>query len=89
MAAIDKIYGTLEQWMEFVSWIVYESKRPSLLKYLYYWHTFEKLQNVNDQKPISNFPSWQDKWLLLHCPLTFITDQIRDQYNLKPNEYLK
>ena len=99
MAGIDKIYGTREQYNELKDWLFKKQKpikchvgfstingkdkdiyRKSLpTDYLY------DLPNpfVGDEGPISNFPHAIDMWLLENCPLTWVTDRIKEQYNLK------
>ena len=70
MAAIDKIYGTPEQHRELTRWL--ESSRPDLQPFLY--------PEPVTMGPISNFPTWADRWLLDNCPLEWVITRIRDQY---------
>jgi hypothetical protein len=76
MAAIDKIYGSKKQWKEFHAWAT--KNRPSILPYFY------TLDSGGNPKygPITNLDEEDDMWLLKNCPLTFVTDRIKDQYNL-------
>jgi len=75
MAAIDKIYGDMKQYDEFVYWC--EINNPDILKYFY---TREDSNSLN--RPITNFPESVDKWLLDNCPIKFVTDRIKEQYGL-------
>ena len=77
MAAIDKIYGTKEQREELGKYL--KENLPTSLKYLYRWYPE---WNDGNNHSISNFPEWMDKWLLINCPLTWVTDYIKDQYGL-------
>lgn len=74
MAAADKIYGTMEQYDEFKSWL--EDRMPHAVKYLYprdgYEHPF--------CRPISNFPEQVDKELLACCTIGWVRDYILGQY---------
>lgn len=36
-----------------------------------------------EDRPISNFPEAIDKWLLKKCPIKWVTDRIKEQYNIK------
>lgn len=76
MAAIDKIYGTTEQYDEFYAWC--EANKPTLLKYFYDRDGYRKPYD----RPITNFPVWVDKWLLSNCPLGWVVAAIKDQYGI-------
>ena len=71
MAAIEKIYGSKEGWKELAKWL--GLNEPILLKYLNIMPT--------DKGPIALFPMEVDKWLLFHCPLRIVTDQILSNYD--------
>jgi len=72
MAAIDKIYGTLEQFDEFYQFI--ENNKPGFLKYFYpRWEEGEG--------PIANMGTYADNWLLRHCKIDFVQERLKDQYN--------
>jgi hypothetical protein len=79
MAAIDKIYGNVNQLNEFVDWLWHNNKKATA--YLYKWED----EWIYDDKihPISNFPQKIDKWLLENCPIEWVIDQIKEQYNIK------
>jgi hypothetical protein len=74
MAAIDKIYGTNDQWQELFRWLA-NSNRPQYIKYL---------TNPFDYEPgirtISSFPTVADKWLYKNCPLKWVKESIEFQY---------
>jgi hypothetical protein len=74
MAGIDKIYGTQEQYYELRDYLT--KNHPDALRYLY-----PENYGCYD-RPISNFPTKVDQWLLKRCPLEWVTDRIREQYNL-------
>jgi hypothetical protein len=75
MAAIDKIYGTQEQYLEFKEWL--KDNKPSATRYLYP----EKCTNEKD-RAISNFPETIDMWLLDNCPIKWVVEYIKDQYDI-------
>jgi hypothetical protein len=80
MAAIDKIYGTKEQHDEFYAWA--KENNPLLLDYFYTWDG-EWLYDGREH-PITNFPEFADVWVYHNCPITWVVDYIRDQYNGDP-----
>lgn len=83
MAAIDKIYGTKSQWVQFVSWLI--ENKPSYLRYIYPWYYEAKSVGM-----ISHFETTrQDRYLMKNCDLKFIRDKIRDQYNFPKGRPLK
>jgi hypothetical protein len=75
MAAVDKIYGTHEQYKEFRSWC-YENKNEAL-QYFYLWDTDDKYSHV-----ICLLPEELDLWMLHHCTLEWVVESIREQYGL-------
>ena len=76
MAAIDKIYGSNDQWIKFNAWAV--KNRSSILPSFY---PLEGYDDVNC-RPITNLSEEEDMWLLDNCPLKFVTDRIKEQYCL-------
>lgn len=82
MAAIDKLYATGKQCHQLRMWL-YENK-PDLVKYL----QDDADWDSDKTRAISMFPQEADKWLLENCPIEWVTDQIREQYDLKPGETL-
>lgn len=75
MAGIDKIYGTQYQYKELYDWL--KVNRPSAIKYLYDRYGF-----MDEIRPISNFSDTQNAWLLVNCPLKWVTDRIKFQYGM-------
>lgn len=98
MAGIDKIYGTQKQYNELRKWLknnpisinccigsktikgkdedIFANERPLL--YLYPVKGYSK-----DYRPISNFPHEIDEWLLKSCPINWVIEKIKEQYNIK------
>jgi hypothetical protein len=83
MAAIDKIYGSTEEYDEFRAWL--EEHKPELLMCLCQRDGYRN----NLSRPISNFPTWADKWLMANCPLKWVKDRIAEQYNLDAVERIQ
>ena len=77
MAAIDKIYGTNEQYDEFRSWC--EKNAPGMLDFFYEKNGYE--QKV---RPITNTPIYADVWLWKNCDIEFVKDQLKDMYSGVP-----
>ena len=80
MASIDKIYGTKEQHDEFRAWV--QENNPDLLRYFYNWDG-EWLYDGSEH-PITNFPTTVDVWLYNNCPIGWVVEYIRDQYDGEP-----
>lgn len=74
MAAVDKLYGSSDEYDIFHKWA--KENRPDILKYFY------PREGYTGQRPMTNFPEEIDEWLLENCPLQFVIDGIKDQYNL-------
>lgn len=83
MAAVDKIYGTTEQYDALRDWL--EENKPELLMCLYQRDGYKN----NNSRPISNFPTWADKWLMANCPFVWVRDAIAEQYNLDAVEIVQ
>jgi len=81
MAAIDKIYGTKEQYDEFRAWA--QENKPEILRYFYEWYDE---WNDGNEHPITNFPMAVDVWLFNNCPIKWVVDYIREQYDGDPEE---
>ena len=77
MSAIDRIYGTLEQYEEFTAWCAFNNKK--LLPFLREW-TIEQMEDGLTHA-ISEFPEWADKWLFEHCDIRWVIERIKDQYD--------
>ena len=82
MAAVDKIYGTLDQLYEFRIWL--EKHKPEYLVYVNDPTNFPK--DFKKTIVISNFPMSADAWLYTNCPLDFIRKSLEFQYNGVPSE---
>ena len=76
MAAIDKIYGTTEEYDIFHKWA--KESRPEILKYFYPRNGYERPYD----RPMTNLPEKEDMWLLKNCPIEFVIKRIKEQYNL-------
>lgn len=80
MAAIDKIYGTQEQWQSLHDFLL-KHKRSALI-YLYPKEGYD-IKN----RPISNFPSKIDKWLWKHCDMYWVQQKLSLQYDWELNNF--
>lgn len=86
MAAIDKIYGTVSQWVEFHEWC--RINKPEALDSFY--ESWEEWETDNAQyydsgqtRTITNFSTEMDEWMIQNCPLEWVTDYIAGQYGCK------
>jgi hypothetical protein len=70
MAAIDKIYGSREEWKELRVWL--NTNRWDFMKNMY---TEPEISG-----PLANFTEEQDKWLWENCPLFFVRNRLKEQY---------
>ena len=79
MAAIDKIYGSNEQWEELFLWLA--RHRPQYIKFM-------ALPFATDDKrrQITNLPLYADKWLWDNCPLKWVKEALKFQYNGSPHK---
>ncbi len=77
MAGIDKIYGTQAQYDEFHEWM--RKEKPEFLNYFY-----SRPLLPSGMFPLTNFPSEIDTWLYNNCPLKWVQEAIREQYNGAP-----
>lgn len=75
MAYIDKIYGSTKQYDQFHAWVV--ENNPRLLKFFYPRNGYFD----NEDRPITNFPTWADKWLMSNCTIKWVIERILEQYN--------
>jgi len=80
MAAVDKIYGTSKQYIEFYDWCTKNNKEALL----YFYDKFDK-----DINPITNFPTSMDRWMLRNCPFDWVANQIFAQYDMDKEENQK
>ena len=75
MAAIDKIYGTNQEYAELKAWI-YEHRKP----YLKYFYPRKLGYETKEPRAICNMPHSADRWLFQNCPLTWVRERILEQY---------
>lgn len=76
MAAVDKIYGTKEQYDEF--WLWCGKNLPKAHRYFYEWY-----DEWNDglTHPMTNFPEEIDRLLYFNCPLPYVKETLAQQYD--------
>lgn len=79
MAAIDKIYANREDYFTFQNWC--KQHRPDALRYFYPCE-IDDFPDDATILPATNFTEELDMWLLDNCPLDFVIERIRFQYNL-------
>ena len=77
MAAIDKIYGTFDQWCELHQWVA-RSKRPQYCRYFYPTPIYQK-----GDGEIMNNPVVVDRWLYENCPFKWIKKKLKEMYGGK------
>lgn len=84
MSAQDKIYGTADQYRAFKAWA-----KEVGFEYSPYCDPdiCGCFCGGGDEYVIVN-TTYQEQYLLTHCPLTFVRDWIRDKYQLERNENL-
>lgn len=76
MAAIDKLYGNKDQYMEFSAWC--KANKPALLTRFYVYD--DEMDMPSEVFAVANFSEKDDAWLLANCPLEWVKKQIRAQY---------
>jgi len=76
MAAIDKIYGTNEQYDEFYLWT--KLHRPSMIGRFY-----PKNGYPPQDRPITNLSEEDDVWLLNNCNIDWVVARLKEQYDQK------
>ena len=76
MAAIDKIYGSYEEWCQLFYWIV-RSPRPQYARIFYPTPTIDTIG------PILSAPVYADRWLWDNCPFKFVKKRLKVMYNGK------
>ena len=75
MASIDKLFGTPEEYDIFYKWC--QENIPLALQYF-----TPREYKIKHNHSMTLFPESVDMVLLEHCPIEFITEQIKDQYGL-------
>lgn len=83
MAAIDKIYGTYDQWIELHLWVAM-SKRPQYCQHFYSTPRYNG-DDPNEYGPIMNNPIRVDMWLYFTCPFDWVKRRIEVMYGGKAN----
>ena len=82
MAAIDKITGTKEQYLQLKEWL--QDNHKGLLIHLYdACHE----EDHNEERTISNFSTEANVYLYNYCPFKWVVDAIYDQYGGAPMFY--
>lgn len=76
MAAIDKLYASHDEHRELVDWLT--ENAPAMLRSV---RPIEPQVHVKVTHAAAQFTQEQDMYLLVHCPLKWATDQIREQYD--------
>ena len=79
MAAIEKIYGKQSEWKQLVKWLIFN--QPSFLKYMNIMPESPDTASALSTFPISLFPREADEFLLIKCPMEFLKQQIRENYD--------
>lgn len=97
MAAIDKTYiNNKKDYEDLKNWVSTQKSFTTpigesfdIRDYMYNWDENAVLQAFENGKevPIWNTPVVVDKYLYKNCPLKFVQDRLKDQYNV-PEELL-
>lgn len=74
MAAIDKIYGSLKQWLELRKFL--RKTKPEYIAFMYDRPT----DKTYDHFPLSNFSTEANIFLINNCHLQFVLRRIKEQY---------
>lgn len=75
MAAIDNLYATLDQYLELLRWL--SEHNDHIAQCLRPWGRAE----TETTRAIALLTREQDAWLLVNCPIKWVTDQIKEQYD--------
>jgi hypothetical protein len=79
MAAIDKTYGTHDEWLQLRAWL--KDHYPIALKQLY-----PEPPSDGEEYCLSNFTFETDRYLIQHCELEFVrTGLIHQGYEVPEN----
>lgn len=81
MAAVDKIYGTREQYQQLRDWMA--GFDVALLEYIYSPCAIDR--QVGPSIVLCNLPMHIDELLWIHCPLDFIRERLKEQYGVEDN----
>lgn len=94
MAAIDKIYLTYEEYIQFREWLLQQPKlkdkygtEVSLMNYvLDYWN---KDNWGNKERPAYCAPYYVDAYIIRNCPLKFVQEELELNYGYWSQERIK
>ena len=87
MASIDKTYLRYEDYLTLKNWcentqLIYDNgKIGSPMDFLFLYD-----EPYEGKAPVWNTPKSFDRWLYHNCPLSFIQERLKEQYN-NPEEY--
>jgi len=91
MAAIDKTYVNRKELIEAIDWCrtvnvctLDNGYKFIPLNFIYAYNDLDENYNpVNDQEEyiLWNTPQWFDRWLWLNCPLDFVRERLKYQYD--------
>lgn len=82
MSAIDKLWGTHEQYRELSAWLT--DNAPGMLGFM--GRPSDTADTGLRGASIALFPMEADAWLLDNCPLEWATDQIREMYGAEVSD---
>jgi hypothetical protein len=74
MAAIDKIYGDVHDWVKLKHFLI-EKGRYDMIEDMY-----PRPKDSYKEAPLSNFKATDDKWLFEHCELEFVRKRLKEQH---------
>lgn len=81
MAAIDKIYGNMKEYLLLYYWL--KKNKPYYLRYVARIRRVKRCYNDKEEIPISSFSVAADLWLIKNCPLKFVLKRIKQQYRTR------
>lgn len=76
---MNKIYGTLEQWVQLRQFLL--KNKPDFLVNMY-------SEPRGGEGLLSNFTPEQDMWLLQNCPLDFVREALKQQYRIETKKIM-
>lgn len=87
MAAMDKIYGSIDDWVELYLWL--KKNKPRYIKQFLYdcpsIHPSKEICSIpgfsEKQRMIGMFSVEADKFLYKNCPLKFVRKRLKQQYS--------
>lgn len=84
MAAIDKIYGSKNQYKDLKGFLTTHNKQHWIALYMY-----PEPKEYSFESPLCNFPEYIDKWLWQNCDLKFVRGRLEEVYDQKTLDYWK